>query len=488
MNPSHRPILHVLDPGEPMRIVEEAIAVLETVGVRVDSTAGRTLLLDARAEAAGTRVRIPERLVRDALVTAPHEILLFDREGAPAADLAGNAVHFDPGSAAIHILDSATGRRREALTADVVALIRLVDGLANYAVQSTALLAADVPPEVADCYRLYLALRHGKKPVVTGTFRAEGFAPMREMLEAARGGATALADQPLAIFDCCPSPPLAWSDLTCCALLDCARGGIPANLISMPLAGATAPVTLRDSVVQHAAESLSGVVLHQLAGPGAPISWGGAPAAFDMRHGTTPMGSMETMLLNLANAQVGKHLGLPVHGYLALSDAKGPDYQAGMETGMGAVLAALAGINLVSGPGILDYILTQSPEKLILDHEACGMALRLTRGIARHPDASLSLFADLVRTGEFLSHPHTRTHWKEELTVPSEVIDRDTWADWEAKGAKDAAARAREEVARRLSREVGSPAADALASELDRIMLAGTAGLGMTELPSASRG
>jgi trimethylamine--corrinoid protein Co-methyltransferase len=255
----------------------------------------------------------------------------------------------------------------------------------------------------------------------------------------------------------------------------------------MPLAGATAPVTLRESIVQHAAETLSGIVLHQLAAPGAPISWGGAPAAFDMRHGTTPMGSMETMLLNLGNAEVGKHLGLPVHGYLALSDAKTADYQAGMETGMGAVLAALAGINLVAGPGILDYILTQSPEKLLLDHEACGMALRLVRGIGAEPADLPTLFADLVKTGEFLSHPHTRAHWKTELTIPSAVIDRDTWADWEAKGRKDAATRAREEVARRLAKEAGSPAPDGLAAELDRIMLAELARYGVTTLPAAGR-
>jgi trimethylamine---corrinoid protein Co-methyltransferase len=488
MSQAHRPFLRVLDPEDPERLVEEAIAVLETVGIRVDSPPGRALLLEARAEPAGDRIRIPESLVRDALTTAPHQIRLFDRQGALAAELGGDAVHFDPGSAAIHILDSATGKRRAAATEDVVSLVRLVDGLPNYAVQSTALLAGDVPSEVADRYRLYLALRHGAKPVVTGTFRAEGFAPMRAMLEAARGGSSALAERPLAVFDCCPSPPLAWSDLTCRALLDCARAGIPANLISMPLAGATAPVTLRESVVQHAAENLSGVVLHQLAGPGAPICWGGAPAAFDMRHGTTPMGSMETMLLNLANAQVGKHLGLPVHGYLALSDAKTPDYQAGMETGMGAVLAALAGINLVSGPGILDYILTQSPEKLVLDHEACGMALRLVRGLARHDGETVPLFEDLVRTGEFLSHPHTRAHWKRELTVPSAVIDRHTWADWEANGSRSAAERAREEVARRLSREAGSPAPGALAAELDGIMGSEAARFGMDRLPAAARG
>ena len=488
MNSAYRPLVRVLDPEEPSRIVAEAIAVLENIGVRIDSAAGRSLLLDAGATAAGDRVRIPEALVWRALATVPHAIHLFDRDGSEAADLSGDRVHFDPGSAAIQVLDPRTGKRRAAVTADVVDLVRLVDGLPHYAIQSTALLASDVPPEVADRYRLYLALRHGRKPIVTGTFRTDGFAPMRDLLVAARGSASALAERPLAIFDCCPSPPLAWSDLTCQALLDCARAGIPANLISMPLAGATAPVTLRESVVQHAAESLSGIVLHQLAAPGAPISWGGAPAAFDMRHGTTPMGSMETMLLNLANAQVGKHLGLPVHGYLALSDAKTPDYQAGMETGMGAVLAALAGINLVSGPGILDYILTQSPEKILLDHEACGMALRLARGVATSPADTLALFADLVRTGEFLSHPHTRANWKSELTVPSALIDRDTWADWEAKGALDAAARARAEVTRRLAKETGSPAPDPLAAELDRIMLAEVSRYGMTRLPGTGRG
>ena len=84
------------------------------------------------------------------------------------------------------------------------------------------------------------------------------------------------------------------------ALLDLARAGVPAELISMPLAGATAPVTLVGSVVQHAAESISGIVIHQLANPGAPIVWGGAPAIFDMRTGTTPMGAIETAMLNVA--------------------------------------------------------------------------------------------------------------------------------------------------------------------------------------------
>jgi trimethylamine--corrinoid protein Co-methyltransferase len=231
-------------------------------------------------------------------------------------------------------------------------------------------------------------------------------------------------------------------------------------------------VTLREAVVQHCAESLSGIVLHQLARAGAPIIYGGAPSAFDMRHGTTPMGAVETMMIGVGYAQVGKHLGLPTHGYFALSDAKRPDYQAGMESGAGAVLAALAGINMVSGAGILDFILTQSLEKLILDHEACGMALRLARGIAHRADDPVGLIADLVARGEFLSHEHTRRHWREELSIPSAVVDRQTYGDWEAAGGRSAEERARAEVERLLAREPEPALPPATLAALREVMAA----------------
>jgi trimethylamine--corrinoid protein Co-methyltransferase len=238
----------------------------------------------------------------------------------------------------------------------------------------------------------------------------------------------------------------------------------------MPLTGATSPVTLREAVVQHCAESLSGVVIHQLASPGAPVIYGGAPSAFDMRHGTTPMGAIETMMICGAYAQVGRHLRLPTHGYLALSDAKTADYQAGLETGTGAILGVLAGFDLIAGPGILDYILTQSLEKLVLDHEAVAMALRLARGIACRDTDPADLMAQLVARGEFLSHEHTRRHWKEELSLPSAVIDRQTYGDWRNSGGKEAAARAREEVARLLAGPSGPDLPEAPASALKGIM------------------
>jgi trimethylamine--corrinoid protein Co-methyltransferase len=192
----------------------------------------------------------------------------------------------DPG---IHILDSETGKHRAALTEDLLTLVRIAEVLPN-AMPNLTLLSArcargywgSLPP-VSGAFVL-------EKPIVTGAFSAKTIHTMFEMLAIASGDRQKLEEKPRAIFDVCPSPPLNWTEFASQNLIDLSRAKIPAQIVSMPLAGATAPVTLLGSIVQHAAECLSGITIHQLANPGSPIVWGGAPAIFDMRTGTTPSG------------------------------------------------------------------------------------------------------------------------------------------------------------------------------------------------------
>jgi trimethylamine--corrinoid protein Co-methyltransferase len=191
------------------------------------------------------------------------------------------------------------------------------------------------------------------------------------------------------------------------------------------MAGATAPVTLAGAVVQHAAECISGIVIHQLTNPGAPVVWGGAPSIVDMSTGMTPMGSVETAMLDIACAQVGKYLGLPTHGYLVSSDGKAVDVQAGMESGTSAALGALAGINMISGAGMLDFLSCQSVEKLVIDAEAIASAQRLIRGIEpRGESLATAMFAQVGLNGDFLRIKETRTLFRSEQHFPSSVIDR----------------------------------------------------------------
>ncbi|MCP3957640.1 MAG: hypothetical protein GY719_07275 [bacterium] len=462
-----RPRVTVLSDPQVDGIVDQALDVLATVGVEVEDDATRSLLADAGERLNGERVFLRERSVRDAIASAPSRLLLADRDGGEL-DLSGDNVHFDPGSTALHILDRETRRRRSPSARDVVHLAWVTEACRNIQAQSTGLVPADVPETVADCYRLYLALRHSRKPVVTGTFRGDGFAVMRDMLIAVRGSEEELRRRPLAIFDCCSTPPLIWSELAARSLIDCARAGIPAELISVPLGGATAPVTLREMVVQHCAESLSGLVIHQLASPGSPVVYGGAPAAFDMRHGTASMAAVEAMMVDVACCQVGKRLGLPTHAYMGLSDAKSADWQAGAESAMGVGLAALAGINMVSGPGMLDFASCQSLEKLVLDNEACASALRLASGVSQ---ASAGLATELLAGDRnFLGHPHTRRNFRAELHMPGPAISRGSYGEWEQAGGRDAFDAAAVEVDRILARGNPAPLPDDTARELDRLM------------------
>jgi trimethylamine--corrinoid protein Co-methyltransferase len=223
--------------------------------------------------------------------------------------------------------------------------------------------------------------------------------------------------------------------------------------------------------VQLTAENLSGIVIHQLTHPGSPIIFGGSPAAFDMRKGTTPMGAVETMMINAAHVQIGKHLGLPTHAYLGQSDAKIVDGQAGLETGMSALSAALAGANAIAGPGMLDFESCQSLEKLVLDNEICGMALRMVRGIeARRDRLGGDLYGDIYDGTHFLASKETLQWYREEMYQAGSVIDRDTYDVWMSQGKKSAWDRACEEVERFLSSHTPEPLPDDSLRALKNIM------------------
>jgi trimethylamine---corrinoid protein Co-methyltransferase len=426
------------------RILDEAFQLMQKPGLKVQSVEAIKLLCQAGATAEGEVVKIPEKIVRKALDTVPAEFHLYDRNGNPKVHYGGNSVHFDPGSSGVHILDPETLEHKTSYSADLVRVVKVAEMLPQYDAQSTAIVCNEVPKAIGDLYRLYIVLLFSQKPIVTGSFSLQTLGTMIDMLAIFAGSRQALADKPQAVFDVCPSPPLIWSDFGAGNLIELARANTPAELISMPLAGAAAPVTLLGSIVQHAAESLSGIAIHQLANPGAPIVWGGAPAIFDMRRGTTPMGAIETAMIDAAYAQVGKSLNLPTHAYLGASDAKVVDAQAGLESGMTALVGALAGINMISGAGMLDFLACQSPEKLVVDAEGIAMAQRLLAGIEVRTDTlATALFEGINFKGDFLKQKITRELFSKEQNLPSAVIDRESNRGWQAAGSMDTFARAR---------------------------------------------
>jgi trimethylamine--corrinoid protein Co-methyltransferase len=444
-----QPKIQLLDQATIEQILAEAFQLLMQPGVKVQSRPALEWLAQAGAIVDFERevAKIPENLVRTALASVPAHFDVYDFFGNPQVYYGDDQVHFDPGSSGVHILNPNTLEHQPSTTEDLIRIIKVAEMLPQMDAQSTAVVCHEIAKEIGDLYRLYLVLLFSAKPVVTGAFSATTLPAMLDMLAMFAGGRAALAQKPRAVFDVCPSPPLIWSEFGALNLMDLARARVPAQIVSMPLAGAAGPVTILGSTVQHAAECLSGIVIHQLAQPGAPIVWGGAPAIFDMRTGATPMGAIETAMIDVCYAQVGKALGLPTHTYLGASDAKLVDAQAGMESGMSVLIGALAGVNMISGAGMLDFLACFSVEKLVMDAEAIGMTKRLLQGVSQHTQTlALEMFSGINFKGDFLKQKATRQLFSKEQYLPSEVIDRSSIRAWQQEGSLDAFARAKKRV------------------------------------------
>jgi len=452
---SEQPMFQLLSKEKKERIHLASLKILEEVGVIIQNDAALKLVASGGADIDNDKkiARIPQHLVNESLVKAPSTISMFSRDGKHDLILESNRVHFDPGSSTYYLLDSDTLEIRRPLSKELADFVRLTDALEHIQAQSTALVVSDVPSTIVDRYRLYIVLKNSPKTIVTGSFGAGGLLDMKDMLAAVVGGKDELARKPLAIFDACPSAPLKWGDFIVQDVMDCAKYGIPVEILPMPQLGATGPVTLAGSLAQLNAEFLSGLVISQLANPGAPVIYGGSPTTFDMRHCTARLGAIETVMLGCAYAQMGKFYGLPTHMYLGLSDTKVVDAQAGFESATGIMLGALAGINVISGPGMLDLENCLSYEKLVIDDTICATAERLIRGVDVNDE---TLAIDVIKRvgagGHFLADKHTVEWFKKELFIPSELVDRQDLKLWKEHGSKDTFKRAKE-IARQIIRD-----------------------------------
>jgi trimethylamine--corrinoid protein Co-methyltransferase len=464
-----RPTLSLLEPALPGRIVDEALAVLERTGVLIEDPHAleRLSRVGLAADEGSGRVLFPRAVVEKALADAPSSVTLHDRDGEPYAVLEGEKVHFVPASSALRILDRRSQEQREARTADFVEYVKLADGLRNIAYLSTAFIPKDVPQDIADAWRLYLVLSYSKRPVVSGAFTSWGVPRMGEIMATFRAGKDDLVRRPMAVFTCCPNTPLRWGEDPIANIMDCAEWGIPIEVVPVLLLGMISPATTLGALVLHTAEVLSGLTIAEIVRPGAPVIFGGAPASFHMRLMTNPMTAVEALQVYCGYAQVAKHLKLPCQAYMALSDSKFNDPQAGMETGVGAFLAALAGINSVSGPGMLDYVNCFSLEKLVFDDEVAAHALRFVRKVEVKEDLpAADLLAELVREKHLLTSEHTLAHWPEELYLPGPMVDRTNWDQWQEQGSRDWRKRANEVIDETLAAYEVEPLPDALHTEI----------------------
>ena len=250
-------------------------------------------------------------------------------------------------------------------------------------------------------------------------------------------------------------------------LIEIARRGLPVACPSEVLTGATGPVTLAGDLVLINTETLACVTLTQLVNPGTPVIYASSASIMDMQKGVYLSAGAEAGLINAGVAQLAQNVKLPYYATAGMSDSKIPDAQAGYESAISALAVALAGANFIhDAAGNLEFCMTISFEKAVIDNDILGMVIRMVQGIKVDKE---TLAEDLITkvgpAGNFLAEMHTVRNMRKELYFPT-LANRQHREEWEALGSKDTRTRAREKVKEILTNHKPLPIAPEIYQKL----------------------
>ena len=471
-----QPHISVLSEEGVKAIHKATLEILEETGVEMQDPQGRELLLEAGARESDGRLKIPEKLVDEALSSAPSLIPIYDRLGNLAMPLELGNVFFGSGSDTNFTFDVITGERRRTTTQDVENLARLCDGLENIDFVMSMGNPSDVPPDDLFLHAFIRMIRGSVKPNVYVTKDRKDMEDIYRIAVTVAGGEDALREKPFFLHYAEPISPLLIPEESLQKIIFCAEKGIPACYPPSPNTGGGGPISLAGAVALGNAECLVGLIISQLTRRGTPFLYGMNTAAMDMKTAIVSYGSPEWSLGMAAWTDLARFYNLPSWGFGGASDSKLVDAQAGLEATFSIMSAFLSRCTLVHDVGYLEFGSTSSAEMLVIADEIIRMTRFLVNGLAIN-DKTLALdaIARVRPGGGFLADDHTLENWKWAQWTPK-VIDRKLYHSWVEAGSKDMFVRAND-VAREalekhevppLQDEVEAVIADVLAERADR--------------------
>jgi trimethylamine--corrinoid protein Co-methyltransferase len=432
----------VLSPGELERIHDATLEIMEEVGIRFPSDRALTVLEENGCEVdRATQVaKLPRPLVMDAVSKAPGEYVLAGRD--PAADMLidGKHCYLSNDGSGVFVFDHKTGEKRPSTKNDAATSARFVDALPNISYYwGPVVTSQDVPPATKALHDAEAVFTNTSKHFQTVT--TVGEKPARyivEMAAAIAGGVDKLRERPILSFMQCAVDPLGHDGPNLEANLVAAEHGLP-----MPLAAGTGPATLAGNLVVQNAEALSGVVLLQLAYPGSPCFFAGAPSVIDLKTGGYTGGSPEDYLLAAASTQLAHFYGAPMAMGTMATGAKEPDWQAAIDDSLSTFASVMSCADMMNGAGLLNGSKILSYPHMVMETEIYSIVQKVAGGI-EVTDETLAL--DVIKkvgpNGTYLAEKHTRAHMKE-IWRPN-VWDRTPYDNWLRGGKKGALHKATE--------------------------------------------
>lgn len=460
------------------RIHQTSMDVFAEIGVQVNFPAALELFAEAGAEVdrESCIVKLSADLVEKIIGQSPSVINLCGRDAAGEHDceIGGTRVYMGTGGTALNVQEPGATEVRRSQTKDIMNMARMVESLDNIHFYMLNVYPGDVTVEDVDVNRFGAALNRTEKHIMGGVYTVEGVRNVIKMAEMIAGSPEALRARPFISMVTCPISPFkldeSYGELT----MEAARNRIPVVVPTEPLCGATAPVTLAGNLVVQNVDSLAGVMLAQLTNPGTPCLYGCISSITDLRDLKYLAGAVEMGLMNAGAAQMAQFYKIPFYATAGMTDSKVVDAQAGYESAITSVLVALAGANFIhDAAGFIEFCLTASFDKLVIDNEILGMTMRAVEGI-RVDDETLA-FAELKKAGpggQFVTSRHTRRHMRGEHYSP-QLSDRDNREPWRLGGSLTA----KERATARCREILDAPLKSVLNEELRRKIKAEIPGL-----------
>ena len=335
-------------------------------------------------------VKIPERLVNEAIENSPKTITLGARNPANALVMNGYEprVYFITGSETNIWLD--TDFQIYSKKSDPSIEIKIpdfnprrgtVDNLCASAhisehldtldgfIRNVNIQDKDITAKNKDVNKVFASLDNTTKHVQIGLTTLDQLDNVTKMAEIISGGKEALKKNPLISFICClVKSPLQFVNDTTEAFMEICLRGLPVVVSSSPQAGSTAPIKEAGVLAQINAEVLAGITLGQIIKKGTPILYGTVPVKARMDTLGDSYGAVETSQYTIDCTQLARFYGLPNYSTSGVSDAKVPGQQSSIERLFSNIAVTMSGPQFLHcAYGLLDCNAVFSPLQAVLD-------------------------------------------------------------------------------------------------------------------------
>jgi len=433
-----KPEIRVMTPEQIEKVHHNALSILEETGVTVDDPRARQLFEKALGKTHGDhRVRIPKDLVRWAVTAAPSDIQIYDRLGSPSFELKGDGTQdavFGIGCTNLHYQDPFQSEILPFYRHHMAAATGLGHNLDAYDFISTPGIIQDLPPETAEIFGVLEIIANTTKPVVMLISSWNSFNPALDLCEHLTDD---LSAKPFVIPYVNPITPLVLNSETTMKMEAAINRGLPLIFSNYGMSGATCPITPAGTLVVLMAELLAGLVYSQLVKEGAPIILGSLPAAFDMKNAGS-FYSPQTLLLNLACAEMIKSYGIPHCGTSGSGNGWGADLLAASTLTVNHFTSCLGTAGMVPFVGGSFDSLVFSPELVVLADDLIHQSRIFASGFSLDDEAvGFSDISNIGPGGNFLLSNLTGKYFRDSQ-FSSTIWPFLTLDKWKEKGGPQA--------------------------------------------------